>query len=100
MACGMMVADPDTGEPFRQYSIQHRVARGAGGTKNPAANASVNLLLMCGTGTTGDHGKAEHNPAWAAENGYRVAGWDDPATVPVSHYRRGLALLTAEGWAA
>lgn len=26
MACGVMVADPDSGKPLRQYSIQHRCA--------------------------------------------------------------------------
>lgn len=98
VACGTMVADPDTGDPWRQYSIQHRSARGMGGTKSSAANEPANLLLMCGTGTTGCHGRAEHNPAWAAENGYRVGSWDDPETIPVKHRLYGMVLLTAAGW--
>lgn len=93
VACGKAVVDPESFEPWQQYSLQHRSARGMGGTKNPAANASANLLLMCGTGTTGCHGEAEHNPEQAAENGYRVASWEDPAAVPVLHYLRGRILL-------
>lgn len=69
-----------------------------GGTSNPAANVMANLVLMCGTGTTGCHGMAEENPEWAAENGYRVPSWEDPALVPVAHWRYGRAVVTLTGW--
>lgn len=96
----MAVADPDTGEPWRQFSLQHRKARGAGGSKDPAINDAVNLLLLDGTGTTGCHGRAEHDPVWASEMGYRVSQWQDPATVPVVvHWRSGAVMLTPGGWA-
>ncbi len=69
-----------------------------GGTRRDTANDSANLILMCGTGTTGCHGRAEHNPTWAAENGYRVGSWEDPAAVPVTHYLYGRVGLTGAGW--
>jgi hypothetical protein len=65
-----------------------------GGTSDPRINAWANLILMCGTGTSagGCHARTEHNPTWALEHGYRVGSWDDPATVPVTHYQYGRAL--------
>ncbi len=43
-----------------QVSIQHRRARGAGGTRLAEAHTNLaNLLLLCGTGTTGCHGWVE-----------------------------------------
>jgi hypothetical protein len=90
----MAVVDPESFEPWHQYSLHHRSARGMGGTKDPAINDSTNLLLLCGTGTTECHGRVEHDPTWATEHGYRVPSWEDPATVSVTHYSRGWILLT------
>ena len=42
-----------------QVSVQHRRARGAGGTSLEATHFLDNLLLLCGTGTTGCHGWVE-----------------------------------------
>ena len=39
--------------------VQHRVARGAGGCKDPVINGPANAALMCGTSFTGCHGDAE-----------------------------------------
>jgi hypothetical protein len=94
----MAVVDPESFEPWRQYSLQHRVARGAGGTKDPAANAAVNLILLDGDGVSGCHGRAEHDIPWATENGYRVASWEDPAQVAVVHFQYGRTLLSESGW--
>lgn len=98
VCCGKQVADPDTGEPWLQYSLQHRQARGMGGTKRAEVNDWSNLIVMCGTGTTGCHGKAEHDPRWAAAMGYRVSSWEDPAEVPVHHVTLGVAMITSAGW--
>lgn len=65
------------------YSIHHRQARGAGGTRRPEANYPSNLLLVCGTGTTGCHGSIESNRDIAYDNGWLVRHPTDPATVPV-----------------
>lgn len=82
--CGRTVADPETGRPVAQFSIQHRRARGMGGSSDVVTGSAVNGLLLCGTGTTGCHGHTESHPDWARERGYRVDSWDSPETVPVT----------------
>lgn len=83
VACGLTVAieDADDIRPVQQYSLQHRVARGMGGRS--VIDEPHNLVTMCGTGTTGCHGRAERDPEWARSRGYRVDSWDSPETVPV-----------------
>ena len=68
----------------RPYSLQHRDARGMGGTSDPEINSAVNLLTCCGTGTTGCHGEIEHydDPA-DGRKGYRLKVGQDPALTPV-----------------
>lgn len=63
-------------------SIHHRTPRGMGGTDRPAINHPTNLLLLCGTGTTGCHGWVESNRDTARAQGYLVASWEEPETVP------------------
>lgn len=53
----------------------HRVRRGQGGTWNP-----VNLLALCGSGTTGCHGLAHAHPYIAQGLGWEIGPYDDPAT--------------------
>jgi hypothetical protein len=65
------------------YSIQHRVARGMGGTSDPAVNSPANLVVLCGSATTGCHGFVESHPAAARVTGFRVDHGTDPATVPI-----------------
>jgi hypothetical protein len=43
----------------RQASLQHRRARGMGGTSEAHANCCCNLVLMLGSATTLCHGRAE-----------------------------------------
>jgi len=64
-------------------TIQHRRARGMGGTTRDATATAANGLLLCGSGTTGCHGWTEDHPALAALLGWRVDQREDPATVPV-----------------
>jgi hypothetical protein len=43
-------------------------------------------MLVCGSGTTGCHGRITVNPEWATLNGYTIQGrvdGDSPETVPV-----------------
>ena len=44
--------------------VQHRVARGQGGCKDPVINGPANAALLCGTPFTGCHGdcEARHTP--------------------------------------
>lgn len=65
------------------YSLQHRRARGMGGSRAEDTNRPANLAVMCGTGVTGCHGRAELDPVWARSMGYHVDPWDDPAKVPM-----------------
>lgn len=99
VACGVTVASPITYKPWRQYSIQHRKARGMGGSNDPAVHAHENLIVLCGTGTTGCHGRAEREREWAREMGYAVAQWQNPADVPVYTFSFDWALPTEDGWA-
>lgn len=77
------------GERGRDWSIQHRRARGSGGTLRPDTNAPQNGLAVCGSGATGCHGHIEAHPEEAEANGYRVPQNGDPAEVPVNHAHLG-----------
>lgn len=87
MACVRCGVAIDTGHVG--YSLQHRDNRGSGGTSDPRVNWASNGATMCGSGTTGCHGWAEDHETEAAELGYVVKSWADPATVP---------MLTPAGW--
>jgi hypothetical protein len=43
------------------WSAHHRKPRGAGGTSDPRIGAIANCLIVCGSGTTGCHGRIERN---------------------------------------
>jgi hypothetical protein len=75
--CGRWIKD-------RPYSLQHRDARGMGGTSDPEINSPCALLVLCGTGTTGCHGEVEHyeDPEDGCK-GYRLKTGQDPALTPV-----------------
>ncbi len=64
-------------------SMHHRRPRGMGGTKDPRANGAANALVLCGTGTTGCHGRFEYARGLALAKGVLVSRYaDDPADVP------------------
>lgn len=63
----------------RPYSLQHRKRRSQGGTNSPS-----NLIVLCGTGTTGCHEQADSRRDWHDEaKGYTVRSGQDPARVGV-----------------
>ena len=95
---GRQVVDPDTLVPFVQYSLQHRRARGAGGSKDPVTNSPANLLLVEGTGTTGAHGRIESEREWARRLGYAVPQWRNPVDVPVLHRVHGWSWVGETGY--
>lgn len=74
-------------------SVHHRKPQQMGGTRDPLIHSLANLLLVCGTGTTGCHQRIESNRALAYQNGWLVHRSDDPAKVPVM--RRGRMVLLA-----
>lgn len=73
------------------WSIQHRTARGMGGTKREPTAADG--ALLCGSATTGCHGFIEANPDVARAEGWRVDHGTDPHTVPIRHWYWGSVLL-------
>ena len=75
------------GPGIGQYSLQHRVPRGSGGTSDPGANSPSRLLLLCGTATTGCHGEVEsHKDPEDQAKGYRLESWQEPAMEPVMYF--------------
>lgn len=56
-----------------------------------------NLILLCGSGTTGCHGWVHANPAQAYEEGLLVHSWQYPHDQPIRTRGRGWVLLDNEG---
>lgn len=77
--CGNVVS----GEPGVGYSLQHRIPRGMGGSRDPRLNLPSNLVLLCGSGTTGCHGEVESRRLEAREGGFALWRSQDPTEVPV-----------------
>jgi hypothetical protein len=69
----------------RPYSLQHRVARGMGGTSQAHASSPVNLIVLCGSATSpgGCHLLAERRDPVMHERGLWLNSWENPAEVPV-----------------
>lgn len=82
-------------------TIQHRRARGMGGSKDPVTRSVSNGLVLCGSGTTGCHGWTEVHPMAGRFLGWRVNSHEEPAEVPVyranSEYGPHWALLEEDG---
>ena len=78
VACGVSIIG-------RLYSLQHRDARGMGGTSDPAANSPVNLVVLCGwRDTPGScHKRAEDRDPEMNARGYWLRNGEDPALTPV-----------------
>lgn len=91
-SCGRPVGLPGT-----WWSIQHRVARGQGGT-----NGLPNLVTLCGSATSpGCHRLAEDRDREMHERGYWLRSDEDPALVPImlaSEHGSGITVwLTRDG---
>lgn len=74
-------------------NVHHRRPRGLGGSKDLATNLPSNLLLLCGSGTTGCHGWIESQRTEAKANGWLLEQWQSPLETPVRVHDRGLVLL-------
>lgn len=79
------------------YSLQHRRARGMGGSRDAATNQPANLLLVCGTGTTECHGLIEAQPIQALARGFRISSSADPSKVPFVDWTGREWTLTNDG---
>jgi hypothetical protein len=90
--CGRQLHE--AGQWIDEHSFHHRRPRGMGGTNRPETNGAANLLLLCGSGTTGCHGLIEAGRAMAHESGQLLWQTQDPAEVPVWILQRGLGLVS------
>lgn len=73
-------------------NAHHRKNAGQGGTDDLS-----NLLMACGSGTTGCHGWITNHPVGARARGWAMWRSDTPAEVPVL-YRGAWARLDDEGY--
>lgn len=69
-------------------NVHHRKRRSQGGS-----NQASNLLLLCGSGTTGCHGFYHAHPEVAMQLGYLVSQAAAPAQTPVWHLGWGAWVL-------
>lgn len=70
------------------YSHHHRIPRGMGGSRDVLLSHPSNIVLLCGSGTTGCHGWIERNRADAYALGWLVDRYTageptDPRLVPI-----------------
>jgi hypothetical protein len=65
------------------FSIHHRLPRRMGGSRRPELNSPANLVVVCGSGTTGCHGRIEANRERAYEDGLLLRADQAPTDVPV-----------------
>lgn len=84
----------DAGTHWSGDSIHHRRPRSH---PWPGLHQPANLLLLCGSGTTGCHGWVHAHPAPAYRLGYLVHMGKDPATIPVYYRTVGWQQLNADG---
>ncbi|MGF3056187.1 hypothetical protein [Microbacterium sp. YY-01] len=80
-----------------EYSIQHRRARGMGGSRLKDTGQPQNGVLVHGSATTGCHSEIERNPTKAAERGFRVAQYKNPAAIPIVTWDGRQLTLTVGG---
>lgn len=84
--CCVCCGNPARGGRGVDWSVQHRVPRGAGGTRREWINLPSNLILLCGSATTGCHGRVESDRVWAREFGWSVSdGLALPSQVILLH---------------
>lgn len=80
------------------WSVQHRVPRGAGGSRLPFINRPSNLLILCGSATTPDscHEFAETRRAASVAAGWLIMHRANPLTVAVLVHGGRFVYLTDE----
>lgn len=83
---------------YDYYSLQHRRARGAGGSRLAWINSAENLVLVCGSATSPHcHQHIESHPDAARSRGFRLGFIESAAAVPVIDYNGDTWFLYPEG---
>lgn len=82
--CGVRLIFSQRGE-LGGWDLQHRKARGMGGTKDPAINYLSNLIVLC----KACHALAESRDEGSGERGMFVSRFADPASIAVKHSVHG-----------
>lgn len=79
--------------------IQHRKARGMGGTSAGITDSIVNGVLLCGSGAmrTGCHGLCEDRDKDMNDRGFWLKSGQDPVTEPVRHGSGRTVYLLLDG---
>lgn len=77
------------------HSFHHRRMRSH---PFPGLHEPANLILLCGTGTTGCHGQVHADPAHAYRNGWLMHSWQpDPEASPLLDHDGRWRLLDNTG---
>jgi len=63
-------------------SVHHRHPRKMGGSRRADLHLPANLIVLCGSGTTGCHGWVESNRNKAREEGYLIFAIDNAMDIP------------------
>lgn len=78
-------------------SVHHRRPRRMGGTRRSDTNSPSNLLLLCGSGTTGCHGWVESHRRESLDSGVLLYDRDQPPDHPYQDRLGRWWTLTDEG---
>lgn len=63
-------------------SVHHRRPRMMGGSKNESLHKSANLIVLCGSGTSGCHGWVESNRSEARKLGFLIQKVESAEEIP------------------
>jgi hypothetical protein len=69
--------------------VQHRRARGRGGSRLAVTNSPANGALLCGTPQDGCHGLCEARDEHLHAAGWWIWSWQDPRAEPVMLHDEG-----------
>jgi len=68
--------------PIGGVSVHHRRPRMMGGSRNELLHQPANLILLCGSGTSGCHGWVESNRDKARVQGYLIQKVESAEQIP------------------